>query len=81
MDFMSSEDSSEGEDSGLPPGEWNRLADMARTDVHGKVLVDEKVLEVKTPRWRSEEVSDQCHDEASLTLLTGQNGLTAPIAV
>jgi hypothetical protein len=57
MDYMSSENSSEGEDSDLMPGEWQRLANLARTDSDGRFLPDEKVLEVKTPRWRSMEVS------------------------
>jgi hypothetical protein len=59
MDYMSSEDSSEGDDSGLAPGVWQRLADSARTDRNGQLLVHDKVLEVKTPRWRSVEVSDR----------------------
>ncbi|KAJ9099783.1 hypothetical protein QFC21_003781 [Naganishia friedmannii] len=48
MEYMSSEDSSEGEDSGLAPGTWQFYADMT-----GRVDADEKVVEVKTPHWRS----------------------------
>lgn len=57
MDYMSSEDSSEGDDLELAPGEWQRLANSARTDQNGQIMEHEKVLEVKTPRWRSDEVS------------------------
>ena len=57
MDYMSSECSSEGDDYDLVPGEWQRLANLARTDQSGQVLEAEKVLEVKTPQWRSAEVN------------------------
>ncbi|GHJ89716.1 hypothetical protein NliqN6_6118 [Naganishia liquefaciens] len=48
MEYMSSEDSSEGEDSGLQEGTWQLFADLT-----GRASADEKVVEVKTPRWRS----------------------------
>lgn len=51
MDYQSSENSSEGEDSGLAPGEWDRAANMT-----GRADENEKVLEIRTPRWRSDEV-------------------------
>jgi len=57
MDYMSSEDSSEGEDSGLNPGLWMQEANLARTDHNGQLQINDKILEVKTPRWRSAEVS------------------------
>jgi hypothetical protein len=52
MEYMSSEDSSEGEESGLAPGTWQFYADMT-----GRLSADEKVVEVKTPHWRSAQVS------------------------
>jgi hypothetical protein len=51
MEYMSSEDSSEGEDSGLPEGTWQFYADMT-----GRASAEEKVVEVKTPHWRSTQV-------------------------
>lgn len=51
MEYMSSEDSSEGEDSGLPAGTWQLYADMT-----GRASAEEKVVEVKTPHWRSTQV-------------------------
>lgn len=51
MEYMSSEDSSEGEDSGLQEGTWQLFADLT-----GRASAEEKVVEVKTPRWRSAQV-------------------------
>ncbi|KAJ9094326.1 hypothetical protein QFC19_008012 [Naganishia cerealis] len=53
MEYMSSEDSSEGEDSGLAPGTWQFYADMT-----GRQNADEKVVEVKTPHWRSAQLQN-----------------------
>jgi hypothetical protein len=69
MEYMSSEDSSEGEDSGLAAGTWQFYADMT-----GRTSVDEKVVEVKTPRWRSTQVRplELLNPYQSFTDLTGQ---------
>lgn len=58
MEYMSSEDSSEGEDSGLAEGTWQFYADMT-----GRATAEEKVVEVKTPRWRSIQV---CHTRSNI---------------
>ncbi|KAJ9118194.1 hypothetical protein QFC22_004098 [Naganishia vaughanmartiniae] len=53
MEYMSSEDSSEGEASGLAPGTWQFYADMT-----GRHNAEEKVVEVKTPHWRSAQLQN-----------------------
>jgi hypothetical protein len=75
LDYMSSECSSEGDDAGLdhgrlPEGEWERRSGRDPNPELNKGK-GEKVLEIRTPRWRSERVRSR--PGPSQCLLIGKN--------